>query len=209
VTQPLLAPGSGAREQPVSLVGWALVGWCALAILLMEAVILVVEGTGESGVRMVIRASARTSVVLFAAAFGASALARLWRARTTRFLLLNRRYLGVSFAVSHATHLAAILYLTAISPQFRASVEPPTIVVGGLAYVFVAAMTVTSFDRTAAWLGPRWWRRLHLVGGWTIWFVFFVSYLPVGRDTARALPPFLLVAAVAVARVLARRRRLS
>ena len=26
-------------------------------------------------------------------------------------------------------------------------------------------MTATSFDRSAAWLGPRAWRALHLVGG--------------------------------------------
>ena len=209
MTQPLSVPDGIVRDARVPLIGWRLVGWCGLAIAVMEALILVVEGTGESGVRTVIRASARTSVVLFAAAFAASALARLHRSVVTRFLLANRRYLGVSFAVSHFSHLAAIVWLAWVSPEFRASVEPATVILGGLAYVFLAAMTATSFDRSAAWLGPRRWRRLHLVGGWYIWLIFFVSYLPGDRDDPRSLLAFLLVLAVAGLRAwaLVRRRR--
>ena len=45
----------------------------------------------------------------------------------------------------------------------------------GTAYLCIAAMTATSFDRTAAWLGPRKWRLLHLVGGWYIWISFAVA----------------------------------
>jgi hypothetical protein len=36
-------------------------------------------------------------------------------------------------------------------------------------------MAATSFDRTAAWLGPRKWRLLHLLGGWYIWISFAVA----------------------------------
>ena len=49
-------------------------------------------------------------------------------------------------------------------------------------------MTATSFDRTAAWLGPAQWRLLHLVGGWYIWMSFAVAIgkrLPQGRSTGR------------------------
>lgn len=69
----------------------------------------------------------------------------------------NRRYLGVSFALSHFIHLGVTLALA------------------GAAYHFIAAMTATSFDRTAAWLGPREWRLLHLIGGWYIWISFAVA----------------------------------
>ena len=37
-------------------------------------------------------------------------------------------------------------------------------VFGGIGYAFIIAMTATSFDRTAAAIGPRAWRILHLVG---------------------------------------------
>jgi hypothetical protein len=39
-------------------------------------------------------------------------------------------------------------------------------------------MTLTSFDRTAAWIGPRAWRILHTTGVYYIWLIFFISYLP-------------------------------
>jgi len=48
-------------------------------------------------------------------------------------------------------------------------------VFGGLAYVFIAAMTITSFDQTAAWLGTRRWKLLHTVGSYDIWLVFLIA----------------------------------
>jgi methionine sulfoxide reductase heme-binding subunit len=46
---------------------------------------------------------------------------------------------------------------------------------GGTTYRFIIAMTATSFDRSAAWLGPRGWRRLHGIGGHVIWLNFLAS----------------------------------
>ena len=37
-------------------------------------------------------------------------------------------------------------------------------------------MTATSFDRSAAWLGPRAWRALHLVGGYYLLLQFTLSF---------------------------------
>ena len=56
--------------------GWPIVGWATLALAAMVAAILGVVGTGEPGIRMIIRATARTSVVSFSLAFAASALRR-------------------------------------------------------------------------------------------------------------------------------------
>src|SRR6185295_5963877 len=83
-----------------------------------------------------------------------------------------------SFGVSHYVHLAALVALGFVSPAFAESVSVVTLVGGGLAYVFLTAMVATSFDRTAAMLGPIWWGRLHKVGGYYIWGIFFQSYLP-------------------------------
>lgn len=38
------------------------------------------------------------------------------------------------------------------------------------------AMALTSFDRTAAAVGARAWRRPHLVGGYYLLFQFMVSF---------------------------------
>ncbi len=152
--------------------GWPIVGWSALAIAGMTAAILALAGPGEEGIRMVVRATARTSVVLFGLAFAASSLRRVWPSALTRWLLANRRYLGVSFATSHAAHLLALFALADWSlATFAAKGDWAGLVLGGLGYLFVAAMAATSFDRTAAWLGPRRWQRLHTIGGWYLWFI--------------------------------------
>ena len=75
----------------------------------MSVLILGLEGSGEAGLRMLMRATARTSLALFGAAFAASSLRSLWPTPATGWLLRQRRYLGLSFAFSHALHALAIL----------------------------------------------------------------------------------------------------
>jgi len=143
--------------------------------------ILIHQGFTEAGVRVIIRATARTSLFLFLLAFSASSLRRLWQHPATAWLLRNRRYLGVSFAVSHFLHLGAIATLAKRWPHpfIEQSTEPLVVFGGGLAYVLIAAMVATSFDRSAAWLGPRRWRILHTVGNYYALIIFANSY--VGR----------------------------
>jgi hypothetical protein len=152
--------------------GWRLTGLLSLLLAAMAAGFLALHPDVE-GLRLTIRATARTSLVLFALAFSAAALAELAPSDATRWQRRNRRYLGVSFAVSHAIHLAALIALARVdSDLFWALTNPANIVLAGTAYLFIAAMTVTSFDRTARWLGARKWRLLHLIGGWYIWVSF-------------------------------------
>ena len=159
--------------------GWPIVGWAALAVAAMIAVIIGVVGIGEDGIRMLIRATARTSVALFGAAFVASALHRARPGAVTRWLVANRRYVGVSFAVSHFAHLGALVALAHWSVGgMAAAAKPTTLVLGGIGYVFIAAMVATSFDRTAAWLGARRWSTLHTTGMYWLWFIFFATFAP-------------------------------
>jgi hypothetical protein len=164
-----------ARGVP-AVAGWPIVGWTAASVALLCAAVFLLYGGGEAGWRAAVRLSAKTSLALFTAAFVASSLRVLWRTDLTRWLLANRRYVGVSFAASHAIHLVAILALVATVPEF--TIDLATLVGGGMAYVFLAAMAATSFDRSAAWLGPRRWRLLHKTGMYYCWFIFFISYLP-------------------------------
>jgi hypothetical protein len=85
----------------------------------------------------------------------------------------------VSFATSHLAHLLAILALVGWSgSRLVATAGPATLVLGGIGYGFIAAMAATSFDRSAAWLGARRWKRLHTVGGYYLWFIFFATFAP-------------------------------
>src|SRR3979409_2811746 len=76
-------------------------GWPLFAVLALTRVALSVWIAGMrhfevDGVRMVIRFTARTSLLFFCLAFGAAALARLWPNAWTRGQRRNRRYLGVT-----------------------------------------------------------------------------------------------------------------
>ena len=184
--------------------GWRLVGLLSLLLTAMSLWLLADHAGDVEGIRLVIRATARTSLVLFVMAFTASALVELIPSDATRWQRRNRRYLGVSFAVSHFIHLAAILGLAALDRElFWKLTNITTIVLAGTAYLFIAAMTATSFDRTAAWLGPRKWRLLHLVGGWYIWISFAVA---VGKRVpvdSFYWPMAVLVLAIAIVRLIA------
>ena len=129
------------------------------------------------GVRMVIRFTARTSLLFFCLAFSAAALARIWPNGWTRWLRRNRRYLGVTFAASHAIHLFAIACFAIMDPAaYAAATSIASYIFGGIGYAFIIAMTATSFDRTAALVGARAWRMLHLTGGYYLLFQFTVSF---------------------------------
>lgn len=157
--------------------GWPIVGWAALAIAAMVAVILGTVGAGVPGIQMALRATARTSAVFFALAFAASALRRQWRTAATAWLLRNRRQLGVSFAVSHFIHLLLVFALMGWSwAVLRARLPTEALVIGGLAYTFIALMTLTSFDVAIAWLGTRAWRWLHTLGSYYLWTIFALNY---------------------------------
>ena len=157
--------------------GWRLF---ALLTLILTALCIWIAGMRDfeiEGVRMVIRFTARTSLMFFCLAFSAAALARLWPNAFTRWQRRNHRYLGVTFAASHALHAAAIIAFANMDPAGFADVTNLAgYVFGGIGYAFIIAMTVTSFDVTAAAFGPRAWRALHLVGGYYLLLQFSVSF---------------------------------
>jgi hypothetical protein len=187
--------------------GWRLTGLLSLLLSAMSAGLLVLHPDVE-GLRQIIRATARTSLLLFALAFTAGALAKLAPGGVTHWQRRNRRYLGVSFAASHLIHLLALIALAQVDAAlFWTLTNPMTVALAGTAYVLLAAMTATSFDRTAAWLGPRKWRLLHLIGGWYIWISFAIAVgkrLPQGPVYWAMMA---LVVAIGVLRLIAMSRR--
>ena len=82
-----------------------------------------------------------------------------------------------------------------------------TIVLGGFGLVVIAAMTATSFDRTAAWLGPRAWRVLHTFGVYYLWLIFMATFVPNLAREWEALPPILLLVGALALRLWPARRR--
>jgi DMSO/TMAO reductase YedYZ heme-binding membrane subunit len=157
--------------------GWRLFAVLGLTLAVLCVWIASMRQFEVDGVRMVIRFTARTSLLFFCLAFSAAALARLWPNAWTRWLRRNRRYLGVTFAASHGLHAIAIACFAVMDPlAYAAATSAASYIFGGLGYAFIIAMAATSFDRTAQAIGPRAWRLLHLVGGYYLLFQFTVSF---------------------------------
>lgn len=188
--------------------GWGLFWTLTGALAAMALGFLFVIGWDTDGYRMVIRATARTSLVLFLAAFAASAAARLWPGPFTRWLRRNRRQLGLGFAMSHFIHALAIIALWQTDPGvFWRLSNPKSIVTGGTAYLFIALLAATSFDHMVKAMGRKTWGRLHWWGVWIVALSFIFTNgkrIPVSGWYAL---PVALVVAVIVLRVVAGRKQ--
>ncbi|PMB07919.1 hypothetical protein CEN40_17675 [Fischerella thermalis CCMEE 5205] len=184
--------------------GWRIVGLSALVIGTMVAVIWLVHGIDEQGMRMTIRGTARTSCILFLCAFVASALRRIWSNSISTWLLQNRRYLGLAFAVSHTYHAIALTCLWFVTSGAYPKFEPLAI----LGYLFLIAMTVTSFQRPAALLGQRAWKILHTAGMYFFWLAFTVEFsMRILHSVLTYLPLVILLVFAMILRVIAPRRQ--
>jgi len=140
------------------------------------AAIVTTQDPGAEEVRAVIRVTAFTSAMAFLPAFAASALHRLRPSAATRWLVTNRRYLGLSVAASHWWHLVAIITLVRSFPSGGAGIEPFTKLLGGAGFVFLALMAATSNDASQRALG-RAWGVLHTVGVYVVWLDFIFTYM--------------------------------
>lgn len=130
-------------------------------------------GWSHDGALAAARWTARFSFIWFITAWSASALAKLWPGGWRTVLLRRRRAVGLGFAAAHFVHLGALLVAVLIFSEPR---QLTTILGGGLGYVFVALMALTSNDWSVRTLGPRNWKALHITGGIVIAAIFFISY---------------------------------
>ena len=189
--------------------GWRLTAVATLLVCLMSAVLLLVYGVGEDGLRSVIRNTARTSFVLFLAGFAGPALAALRPSRAMRRLAARQSHLFAAFAASHLVHAAAIF---ALARQTRgASLEgrgAHELAAGGLVYLCILAAAAPASARAARRLAshPK-VNSARTIGLYLVWLTFADSY---GGRAARSLSyaPFALALLAALAlRLLAALKR--
>lgn len=114
------------------------------------AIVLAVHGTDAEGLRVLIRATARSSALLVAFTLVSRGIRPIARYADTAFVV---------FAISHALHLTAILALAATSSPEEAHLDLQSVVGGSILYgvlfssVIVRLLGVASdFAR-----GTEWW----------------------------------------------------
>jgi hypothetical protein len=156
--------------------GWALTKWVIGLSLLLFVLIYIEYGFSEVATRHVIRWSARISFVLFCTAFAASSIHRIFKNTGSYWLFFNRKYIGVSFALSHMIHLVILGILQyAFHPVFNLA-KTTSLIGGGIAYGFIVLMLITSFTTFSIYLTQKQWKILHTVGGYWIWSIFMTTY---------------------------------
>jgi len=191
--------------------GYRLLALLCLLLAGLSAWLGAMRGFEVEGVRMVLRFTARSSLVLFCLAFSADALVRRWPSAWSRWQRRNRRELGLAFAASHGIHALAIGIFARMDPSgFAGATSPASFVFGGIGYVFIAAMAATSFGPTRSALGPRAWRILHLTGGYYLLLQFTISFgmrVPAMPLHGLFLLPLLAVLALRMTAAAARKPR--
>ncbi|MDF3337337.1 ferric reductase-like transmembrane domain-containing protein [Mycolicibacterium septicum] len=194
------------------LSGWRLT-WLLIVAITVASTFAAWGVGGVNGANLGIRITARTSAILFLLAFTASSVYQLWPNDITKWIRRNRRYLGVGFAGSHVVHAAFIVTAIVLNEQrFETHVVDPTphgvFVLDFIAYGFIIAMTITSFDRIAKRMQYAAWKRLHLTGSYVIWFTFFIAYWRRGVTYTEFYGPFLMIVLAAlIIRFIAKAKR--
>ena len=159
--------------------GWPFF-WCITGLISVA----MLQAMADSDLRQaeqisaLIAHSVRWSVPWLYLAFSASALQQLVGNELTRWLLRNRKIVGLCFAAGMAWQLFFILWLTLVhSEYYMQEVYVLRDAIEGLAgYLLLIAMTVTSFKRTRAMLKPRQWKLLHKCGIYWLWAYAFSVY---------------------------------
>jgi DMSO/TMAO reductase YedYZ heme-binding membrane subunit len=156
----------------------AIVFAAALLSFTVAATVLVGGDGGRDATRLALRLTARLSFVYFMLAFVASPLARLRPGALSRWLVRRRRAFGVAFGASMTIHVGCILRLYALyAPDRPPMVTDADFFIGVPGLVLVALMTVTSLIAVRRRIPPRAWKRLHTVGLYAVWSIFFLCLI--------------------------------
>lgn len=164
------------NESGRGLWDWQLVRVVLMASIIFFAYNFLSFGYTEEAVRQCIAWSARIGVVLFMLAFGATVMQRFFRNSFSFWVMMNRPFLGISFAILHLIHLAFLVLLQQVFHPVFTLADTFALFAGGGAYFFVILMLLTSFSTFKKMISRANWKRLHTLGGWWIWAVFMSSY---------------------------------
>ena len=132
-----------------------------------------VENSNES-LMLWARHTARISFAYFLLSFSASSLHYFFSNTLTKFIRHQRRYIGLSFALAHTIHLVA---LTSFFIVMKENPGIVTLIGGGVGYVLVYAMALTSNDNAVKKLGLKRWKKIHWFGANYIAVIFAFTYV--------------------------------
>jgi DMSO/TMAO reductase YedYZ heme-binding membrane subunit len=163
-------------SDPSLLRGSRLLLLIVLALAAMTVAIVTSVTPGDVAAHTLVRWTARTSLVVFVLTYVARPAVQLWPRPVTKWMLAERKWLGLGFATSHAVHLAGIIAIA--SPDFGAFIraQPPSNAVAATTFLLLFAMAFTSIEAVKRRMSARAWKRLHRTGMHFAWLSFTATY---------------------------------
>jgi methionine sulfoxide reductase heme-binding subunit len=161
------------------LQGWTLFGFLVLPLLVAELRFFsVIDWSNPADIQWSMGINWRLSAPYFLLTFAASPLQKLFPGRATRWLLMNRRYLGLSFAVGAFCQIPPILTLaTRLQPTFAEIHSRSSQFAEDCIYLTLVLMAVTSFRAVNRLVSRTTWRRLHASGMYLLAGLYGLSYV--------------------------------
>jgi len=134
--------------------------------------------SAAAGVSSMIQLSVRCAVPLLFVAFAASSLQVLFPGSFSRWLLRNRKIIGLSFAAAMAWQLFFILWLVGKHTHYYVNdvYVLSDAIEGIIGYTFLIAMVLTSFRFGRRLLTARQWKLLHTGGIYWLWMYAWSVY---------------------------------
>ncbi|MBO6505065.1 MAG: hypothetical protein JJ850_16275 [Kordiimonadaceae bacterium] len=149
--------------------GPRLIATVAVMLIIFLAGSYVVAGSYVAMLPLTMKPTVWLSFTFFIMAFTASSFQILFRGTYGRWAMKNRRYIGLSFALAHFTHAVLVLSNLALTEASRTAGQLSG---GGLAYVFLGLMALTSNNASVRKMGAKNWKLMHKVGSYYIWLIF-------------------------------------
>lgn len=156
---------------------WDIVKIIILFSTLLFSSIFYFQEFNEESNRLLVRLSARMSGILFCLAFGASAFHAWFKNSFSWWIFMNRKFWGISFALLHLIHLGFLVLLQQYFHPVFERAATTSLLAGGLVYLFLILMLLTSFPFFAKKITSKNWKILHTLGGYWIWLIFMISYV--------------------------------
>ena len=147
------------------------------SVIVFNIVLIVWLGFAENSnenLMLWARHTARISFAYFLLSFSASSLHYFFSNTLTKFIRHQRRYIGLSFALAHTIHLVALTSFFIVMEENPGIV---TLIGGGLGYVAMYAMALTSNDNAVKKLGLKRWKQIHWFGANYIAVIFAFTYV--------------------------------
>jgi len=156
---------------------WMIAGMTFAAMVTGQ--LLIGVATPEAAVSM-IRLSVQLASPWVFLAFVATPINQLFPGNLSKWLLRNRRYLGLSFAAGFGWQAVFIGVLLALHNAYywEELHNDIDLLLRMASYVFLFALTITSFFPVRRKMRPEHWRWLHLIGIWYFWAAIWASYAP-------------------------------